>query len=99
MVLNEDQKALREGARRFARERLLPDYQKREKSGVLDRELVAEMGRLGFLGMDLPQHLGGLGADAVTTGLIAEALAYGDFNISAVPVGISLNGAILMRHA
>jgi cyclohexanecarboxyl-CoA dehydrogenase len=99
MVLTDDQKALQESARRFARERLLPDYQKREKLGVLDRELVAEMGRLGFLGMDLPEELGGMGADAVTTGLIAEELAYGDFNVSAVPVGISLNAAILIRHA
>jgi cyclohexanecarboxyl-CoA dehydrogenase len=99
MVLTEDQKALQESARRFARERLLPDYQKREKLGVLDRELVAEMGRLGLLGMDLPEELGGMGADAVTTGLIAEELAYGDFNVSAVPVGISLNAAILIRHA
>ena len=99
MVLTDDQKALQETARRFARERLLPDYQKREKTGVLDRALVAEMGSLGLLGMDLPEEFGGLGADAVTTGLITEALAYGDFNISALPVGISLNGAILMRHA
>ena len=99
MVLTEDQKALQETARRFARERLLPDYQKREKLGVLDRELLSELGQLGFLGMDLPESLGGLGADAVTTGLIAEELAYGDFNISAIPVGISLNGAILVRHA
>ncbi len=99
MVLTDDQKALQASARRFARERLLPDYQKREKLGVLDRELVAEMGRLGFLGMDLPEELGGMGADAVTTGLIAEELAYGDFNVSAVPVGISLNAAILIRHA
>ena len=99
MVLTDDQRALQEGARRFARERLLPDYQKREKSGVLDRALIKEMGRLGFLGMDLPEELGGMGADAVTTGLVAEELAYGDFNISAVPVGISLNAAILIRHA
>jgi cyclohexanecarboxyl-CoA dehydrogenase len=99
MVLTEDQKALQETARRFARERLLPDYQKRERTGVLERGLVAEMGRLGLLGMDLPEDLGGMGADAVTTGLIAEELAYGDFNVSAVPVGISLNGAILVRHA
>ena len=99
MVLTDDQKALQETARRFARERLLPDYQKREKTGVLDRALVAETGRLGLLGMDLPEEFGGLGTDAVTTGLITEALAYGDFNISAIPVGISLNGAILMRHA
>lgn len=99
MVLTEDQKSLQETARRFARERLLPDYQKREQIGILDRELIAEMGRLGLLGVDLPEELGGLGVDAVTTGLIAEELAYGDFNISAVPVGISLNAAILIRHA
>jgi cyclohexanecarboxyl-CoA dehydrogenase len=99
MVLTEDQKALQESARRFARERLLPDYQKRERIGTLDRGLVAEMGRLGLLGMDLPEQHGGMGADAVTTGLVAEELAYGDFNISAVPVGISLNAAILLRHA
>ena len=99
MVLTEDQKALQQTARRFARERLLPDYQKREKLGVLDRGLIAEMGGLGLLGTDLPEEFGGLGVDAVTTGLIVEELAYGDFNISAVPVGISLNGAILIRHA
>ena len=99
MVLTEDQKALQETARRFARERLLPDYQKREKVGTLDRSLIAEMGALGLLGMDLPEEFGGMGADAVTTGLITEELAYGDFNVSAVPVGISLNAAILIRHA
>ena len=99
MVLTDDQKALQETARRFARERLLPDYQKREKIGILDRELIAEMGSLGLLGVDLPEKMGGLGLDSVTTGLIAEELAYGDFNVSAVPVGISLNAAILMRHA
>ena len=99
MVLTDDQKALQETARRFSRERLLPDYQKREKVGTLDRALIREMGALGLLGVDLPEDLGGLGVDAVTTGLIAEELAYGDFNLSAVPVGISLNAAILVRHA
>ena len=99
MVLNEVQKALQETARRFAREKLLPDYQKREKLGVLDRDLIKQMGGLGLLGMDFSEQYGGMGMDGVTTGLIAEELAYGDFNISAVPVGISLNGAILERHA
>ncbi|MDM0015108.1 acyl-CoA dehydrogenase family protein [Variovorax sp. J22P168] len=99
MILTDDQIALQETARRFARGRLLPDYQKREKTGVLDRDLIREMGQLGLLGVDLPEDMGGLGVDAVTTGLIAEELAYGDFNVSAVPVGISLNAAILLRHA
>jgi cyclohexanecarboxyl-CoA dehydrogenase len=99
MIPNDDQRALQQMARRFARERLLPDYMEREQSGVLDRDLIREMGGLGFLGVDLPERLGGLGVDGVTTGLIAEELAYGDFNISAVPVGASLLGAIILRSA
>ncbi len=99
MILTDDQRALQEGARRFARERLLPGYQQREKSGVLDRELLLEMGRLGLMGVELPERLGGLGLDAVTTGLIAEELAYGDFNVSLIPVGTSLNAAILIKNA
>ena len=82
MVLTDDQKALQETARRFSRERLLPDYQKREKQRVLDRALIREMGALGLLGTDIPESFGGLGMDGVTTGLIAEEVAYGDFNIS-----------------
>lgn len=99
MVLNDDQRALQETARRFAREQLLPHYQKREQSGVLDRELMREMGRLGLMGVEIPERFGGLGLDSVTTGLIAEEVAYGDFNISLLPVGMSLNAAILMRNA
>ena len=99
MVLTEDQRALQETARRFSRERLLPFYQQREREGVLDRKLIAEMGAMGLLGADLPERYGGLGVDSVTTGILTEELAYGDFNVSAVPVGISLNAAILIRHA
>ena len=96
MLFNEDQIAIRDQARRFARERLLPDYQAREKSGNMDRALLREMGALGLMGVDLPEAYGGLGAPGVTSGIIAEELAYGDFNISAVPVGVSLLGAVIM---
>jgi cyclohexanecarboxyl-CoA dehydrogenase len=95
MLLNEDQLAIRDLARRFARQRLAPHYQAREKSGVMDRDLVREMGDLGLLGVDLPEQYGGLGAPGVTAGVIAEELAYGDFNISTVQVNVSLLGAIL----
>jgi cyclohexanecarboxyl-CoA dehydrogenase len=99
MVLNDDQRALRESAQRFARERLLPHYTRREREGVLDRGLLAEMGRVGLLGVDLPEHLGGLGVDSVTAGLVVEALSYGDFNIASLVLTLSLNAAILIRHA
>ena len=96
MICNDDQLAIRDLARRFARDKLAPQYQARDKSGVLDRALLREMGQLGLMGVDLPEAVGGLGAPGVTTGIIAEELAYGDFNVSAVPVGVSLLGAIIM---
>ena len=86
MVLTDDQRALQENARSLAHERLLPAYQKREKLGILDRALERELGDLG-----LPEQYGGMGLDGVTSGLVAEELAYDDFKMSAVPVGVSLN--------
>ena len=96
MLFNDDQIAIRDQARRFARERLLPAYQTPEKNGVMDRALFREMGELGLMGVDLPEAYGGLSAPGVTAGIIAEELAYGDFNVSVVPVGVSLLGAIIM---
>ena len=96
MLFNEDQLAIQDLARRFAREKLAPQYQARDKSGVLDKSLIREMGELGLMGADLPEAYGGLGAPGVTAGIIAEELAYGDFNVSAVPVGVSLLGAVIM---
>ncbi|BCH31225.1 acyl-CoA dehydrogenase [Mesorhizobium sp. L-8-10] len=98
MIFNDDQTALREAADRFAREVLLPGYQKRENQ-PFDRDLAREMGSLGFIGTDLPEELGGLGQTSITTGLVAEALAYGDFNMSALPVNVSLNAAVLLQYA
>ena len=99
MIPNEDQRALQETARRFSRERLLPHYIAREKTGTMDRALIREMGQLGLIGVDMPERFGGLGSSSATAGIIAEELAYGDFNISAVIVGASLLGAILLKNA
>ncbi|MFT7596018.1 MAG: cyclohexanecarboxyl-CoA dehydrogenase [Paracoccaceae bacterium] len=98
MIFNEDQLALKEAAARFARDILLPGYQKRELLPI-DRDLCREMGRLGFLGTDLPEDLGGLGTSSVTTGMLAEELAKGDFNMAAIPVNVSLNAAVLVQNA
>ncbi len=99
MIPNEDQLALQEAARRFSRERLLPHYQQRERDGKMDRKLLREMGELGLLGADVASEYGGLGVDGVTTGMIVEELAYGDFNIAAVILVMSLCGAIIARNA
>lgn len=98
MIFTEHQLALKNAAERFAREILLPGYQRREKE-PFDRDLAREMGAMGLIGTDLPEALGGLGDSSITTGMVAEALALGDFNMSALPVNVSLNAAVLMQHA
>lgn len=99
MLPNQDQQALRDVARRFAREKLRPEYQARETASGIDRELCREMGRLGLVGVDLPEEYGGMGLDGVTSGLIIEEIAYGDFNVSYVQLLASLMGTMIARNA
>lgn len=98
MIFTDDQLALQDAARRFARERLLPRYMLREIEARLEPGLVREMGEMGLIGVDLPEAYGGMGASAVTAGIIAEELAYGDFNVSALAVVQSLCGTIIVRN-
>jgi cyclohexanecarboxyl-CoA dehydrogenase len=99
MLLTDDQQALRELASRFARERLAPGYQRREKEAGVDRALCREMGGLGLIGVDLPEALGGMALSGVTTGLLIEDIAYGDFNVSYVQLLASLMGTIVANNA
>ena len=97
--LTDDQKALVESASRFARERLAPDYRAREKAERIEREIAIEMGEMGLLGPELPESFGGLGVDCVTSGLLLEQIAYGDFNVSYVNLLTSLCGQIVANYA
>jgi cyclohexanecarboxyl-CoA dehydrogenase len=99
MIFDDDQIALRDVARRFAREKLRPDYQKRESQPGIDRALFKEMGSLGLIGVDLPEEYGGLGLSGVTAGMITEEIAYGDFNVSYMQLLSSLMGAIIHANA
>ena len=99
MIFDDDQIALRDVARRFAREKLRPDYQKRESQPGIDRALFREMGSLGLIGVDLSEEYGGLGLSGVTAGMITEEIAYGDFNVSYMQLLSSLMGAIIHANA
>ncbi len=90
---------LRETAFRYAREKLLPRYQAREQESVLDRGMMREMGALGFIGPELPEEYGGLGLTNVASGVVIEALSYGDFNVAYVQSSGSLLGQVIARNA
>jgi cyclohexanecarboxyl-CoA dehydrogenase len=97
--LTEEQRSFVETARRFARDRIAPHYQKREQDQRIDRALIREMGALGMIAPELPEAYGGLGQPSATSGLIAEAVAYGDVNVAYVQILGSLNGKIIAGHA
>jgi cyclohexanecarboxyl-CoA dehydrogenase len=97
--LTPEQQALVDTASRFSRNRLAPGYRAREKAQCIEREVVREMGEMGFLGPELPESVGGMGVDCVTSGLLLEQIAYGDFNVSYVNLLTSLCGQIVANYA
>lgn len=97
--LTDEQNAFKETARKFAADRLAPDYMKREETGKIDRDLMREMGALGLVGPDLPEEVGGLGVGSVSSGIITEQIAYGDFNVSYIQMLASLMGNLVYSHA
>ncbi|MCA0406824.1 MAG: acyl-CoA dehydrogenase family protein [Proteobacteria bacterium] len=93
-----DQAAFREAAERFSREVLAPRYKQTEKDGVIPMDLRRQMGELGLIGVEFPETFGGMGADHVTSGIVLEAIAEGDFNVAYIQLLAGLCGAILARH-
>jgi hypothetical protein len=78
MILNEQQSMIRDTARKFARRHLKPQSAAWDRDKVFPRDALAEMGRLGFLGITVPAEWGGVGADTVSLAVALEEIAAGD---------------------
>ncbi|SNC59620.1 cyclohexanecarboxyl-CoA dehydrogenase [Marinobacter sp. es.048] len=96
---NEEQNAIREVVARFSAEVLAPGYRKRDQEGVIEKDVIRQLGEMGLLGGELPEEFGGSGMDCVTSGLIIEEISKGDFNVGYIPLLTSLNGQIIASHA
>jgi cyclohexanecarboxyl-CoA dehydrogenase len=96
--LDDDLRALAEHAGRYAEERVAPGFLERDRTRVLDRALMREMGELGFIAPELPEAFGGQGLGSLAAGVIHEAIARADLSLSYVNLLASLNGQILSAH-
>jgi glutaryl-CoA dehydrogenase len=72
--LTEEERMIADAARQYARERLLPRVVAAFAEERFDREIMTELGSLGFLGATLPEEYGGAGASHVAYGLIAREI-------------------------
>ena len=96
--LDDDLRALADQARRFAAARVAPGFLERDRTRVLDRDLMREMGAMGFIAPELPEQFGGLGLGCLAAGMIHEEIASADLSMSYINLLASLNGQILAEH-
>jgi alkylation response protein AidB-like acyl-CoA dehydrogenase len=93
----EDQTSVRDTARRFAENKILPRAAAIDREDVFDRTLYRGMAELGLFGVSLPESSGGSGLDTVSLCLVMEELARCSAaigNAFAIPV----EAALFLHH-
>src|SRR6185369_16919573 len=73
--LTDEQQMVRETARSFARDEVLPRAAEIDRAHRHPKELVARMSELGFMGMAIPEQWGGAGLDILSYVLAMEEIS------------------------
>ena len=76
---------------RFLDQEVAPHYDAWEEAGEVPRELWRRMGEAGLLGIDMPEPLGGAGADFAITQLVIEEISRRGFGGLASAYNIHAN--------
>src|SRR5438046_5127382 len=97
--LSETQRQIVDLTREFALTRIEPQAADWDRTKHFARDVIDELGRLGFLGMTVPEEYGGMGLDTITYLLALEELAAADASV-AVTVGVhsAIPATMLLRH-
>jgi len=89
LALTEEQELLRSTAADFVDSEVVPNRARWDRDELVDREIVGRLGELGFLGLTLPEELGGTPVDSRSYCLLMEELGRGDSAIRGI-VSVSL---------
>jgi butyryl-CoA dehydrogenase len=96
--LTDEQRLVRDTARDFADNEILPRARENDRSGRFDTELVKKLADIGFIGPILPEEYGGRGIDYRTYGLIVEEIGRADSSArTVVSVNTSLVGSAIAK--
>ncbi|HSH56920.1 MAG TPA: acyl-CoA dehydrogenase family protein, partial [Halomonas sp.] len=76
---------------RFLEQEVTPHYEAWEEAGEMPRALWRQMGEAGLLGIDMPEALGGAGADVAITQLVIEEISRHGFGGLASAYNIHAN--------
>ena len=92
LSLTEEQQAVRQAARDFARTELLPGVIERDQTQTFPDELRRKMADLGFMGMMTDQAYGGGGMDTISYVLAVEEIARVDASAAVI---MSVNNSLV----
>lgn len=79
--LTEDQQMVQEGIRKFAREQIMPHSRDWDHAGAFPRSLIRQLGKLGYLGIPIPEEYGGAGLDYISEAVAFEEVGYADSSV------------------
>lgn len=91
-TFSEEQDILRDSIRRFAEREIAPRVPEMVSKRRIPAEIMEGLRKLNVLGMTVPEEYGGMGADAVTTGIVVEEIARADPTAS-IPVMFLVDNA------
>lgn len=86
LFLEPEHELLRDQVRRFVAERVHPEADRWEDEGAVPREILRDMGDLGFLGIRYPEEYGGSAMDTRATAVLAEELGRSTYSGFAITV-------------
>src|SRR5436190_11030712 len=99
MLTATEQREVVELAREFAKEKIEPFAAEWDRTCEFPRNVIDELGKLGFLGMTTPDEYDGMGLDNLTYLLALEEISAAD---AAIAVSIGIHNAIpttmLVKH-
>ncbi len=92
-LLNEDEIMVRNSVREFVDDRIIPIIEKHYREEKFPAHLVRELGKLGLLGITIPEEYGGAGMSNVIYGLVMQELERGDSGIRSF---VSVQSSLVM---
>ena len=84
LELSEEHRAIRDLAREFARNEILPGAAERDRTHAFPEDILAKLAELGLLGIIVPEKYGGSGLDLLSYVLALEEISYADAGVGVI---------------
>jgi len=91
MLLTEEQRMIRDMARGFVQERIVPFAAQWDRDAQFPHDAIKGLGELGFLGMTVPEQWGGSNIGYISAALVIEEIAAGDAACSTI---VAVNNSV-----